>query len=52
LGDTFCAEDSIGAITSIMAAAVKAAYLPTLTIASFRVIFSSFTGMSAVLSKM
>ena len=40
-GDFLAAELSIGANTTIIAAAVKAAYLPTFTIASFLVIFTS-----------
>ena len=40
------------AITTIMAAAVKAAYLPTFIIASFRVIFSPLSGMFVLLSKL
>jgi hypothetical protein len=44
-GDIFCAEVPIGESTTIMAAAVKAAYLPTFIRASLRVIFSSLTGM-------
>lgn len=44
-GDIFCAEVPIGESTTIMAAAVKAAYLPTFTRASLRVIFSPLTGM-------
>lgn len=43
-GDIFCAAVLMGDRTTIMAAAVKAAYLPAFTSASLRVIFSLFTG--------
>jgi hypothetical protein len=51
-GDFFLAELSNGDNTTIIAAAVKATYLPTLRIASFRVIFSSLTSMLLLFSKM
>ena len=50
-GDIFCAAVLMGDRTTIMAAAVKAAYLPAFTSASLRVIFSLFTGMFFMLSK-
>jgi len=52
LGDFFAAELSIGDSTTIIAAAVKAAYFPTFNIASLRVIFSSLTSMLLLFSKM
>ena len=51
MGDFLAAELSIGANTTIIAAAVKAAYLPTFTMASLRVIFSSLTSMLLLFSK-
>jgi len=51
-GDTFWAELSMGDSTTIMAAAVKAAYLPTFTMASFREIFSPLAGMLVLFSNM
>jgi hypothetical protein len=51
-GDFFAAELSMGDNTSIIPAAVNAAYLPTFISASFRVIFSSLPGMFWLFSKL